>query len=394
MKICRCSSTKMKIAVLHRYPPDQVTGTNASFLDFLYKLSKNNKVYYLTYKSTKKGAKFISSVEYVHLPFSFNRGYVIDKIIKTWLWIFLSPLYVKYLQINHKIDLVYCDDSVPIYGFLIKLFCPSIKVVIRLGDLQTAYSLWDNHKTLFDFSQKIESFMWKKMDGIVSISKPFGEYIVKMGVKSSSVFVVEESINLDKKINPVITDSNQSINLLFHGALLKCKGVEVLLKAFKELQQKDKKIKLTIAGGGEEEGYLKQIVKNQSIEGVNFTGWYDHKILEKIMEEVDIGIVMRNGNFGNNFVVTTCLLENWKFKVPVIVPKLKTFEMVIKDGVNGVFFEPDNVIDLSEKIIFLIKNKERWSKMGHRGYDTAKLLFSHKKIATKMVETLVKIYEK
>ena len=241
----------MKIAVLHRYPPDQVVGTNASFIEFLKRLALNkNTVYYLTYKTKTAALDVPRLVKTIEIPLSFNRGNVLDKIIKTWLWIFLTPFYVRNLIKTKGIDMVYCDDSVPIYGFLIKFFCPKVKVVIRLGDLQTAYSLWEKHKTLFNISQPIESYMWKKMDGIIAISEAFRDYIVGAGVNPKKVAVVEESINLDEKVYLKKKLNKKTTNILFHGSLVSCKGVETLLLAFRDLIKEDSKLKLIIGSEG------------------------------------------------------------------------------------------------------------------------------------------------
>lgn len=373
----------MKIAVLHRYPPKQVTGTNASFTELLIKIVKDkNKVFYLTFKEKVISEK-IAGVNYIELPFYFNRGSNIDKIAKTILWIILSPFYVVYLNNKFKVKTFYCDDSVPFYGFLAKLFSPSSRIFIRLGDLQTGYLLADKHPMLFQMVSKVESFMWKKMDKLIAISDAFKDYIVSKGVDKKKVFVVEESINIASKTFANKT-SGKDTTFMFHGSMATCKGLDTLIDAFKIVRSKNSKYKLIIAGGGEESSRIIARVANEQIKGVTFTGWYDHQKLDDIMQKTDISIVMRSGNFANNFIVTTCLLENWCYSKPVIVPNLMSFKQNVKESVSGIFFEPDNPTNLAEKMLYLASKPNVWSTLGKNGQIKADQKFNHKKIAIKL----------
>lgn len=379
----------VSIAVLHRYPPSQVVGTNASFLNFLTNLiNAKHQVFYLTFKDKKtKNQKLIKDLKYVYLPFKFSRGNNFDKKVKTWLWILLSPLYVKYMQIRFGVNMVYCDDSVPLYSFLIKTICHKLKVVIRLGDLQTAYLLADSHPHLFKLSQVFESWTWKKFDGIVAISVAFRDYIIKVGVSPKKVKVVEESINLLHKAG-VVNNNGGDVQILFHGSLARCKGVKTLIIAFSIVQKRFQNLKLVIAGGGDDSRDLKNLVRSKGIKNVFFTGWYSHNELDSIMNNTDIGVVMRNSNLGNNFVVTTCLLENWKYQIPSLVPRLKSFEKVVINNKNGIFFNPEDEQDLALKITDLIRQKSTWKSLGREGLKTAKISFNHQLIARKMVMAL------
>ena len=391
----------MKIAVLHRYPPKQVIGTNASFIDFLRILSeRSHEVFYFTYKDKGDLPPF-NNLNYVFLPFTFNRGNNLDKVIKTYLWIFLIPIFVLIKNKKEKFDLIYCDDSVPYFAFLTKILNLKTKVIMRLGDLQSGYVLADKNKTLFETALKIETFMWKKMDGLVAISNAFKDFLLGRGLDIKKLSVVEESINLEdsnsskeliqiekENKNETGNKNKTDVVFMFHGALVSCKGLDTLIKAFALLNKKHSNTKLIIAGGGGEEKRIKELVGDLGVKGVEFTGWYNHEKLKEIMGRVDISVAMRSTNMANNFVVTTCLLENWKYKKPVIAPDLESFKGVIKDGVNGVLFEVGNSEDLFEKMKYLMNKKEMWNVWGENGFKTDQDIFECKKIASKMVKTL------
>lgn len=382
----------MRVVVLHRYPAAEVVGTNASFLRFVEKLLEHNhKVYYLTYKDPFNKPK-IPNVGYLELPFSFKRGDKRDKTIKTFLWLFLAPLWAWRIASKNKIDLFYCDDSVPYYGFLIKLLVGKKKVIIRLGDLQSGYSFASQgfpKNILFKLSLFLERFMWNWVDGLVAISQPFKKFLINQGIPESKIKLVEESIDLDHlNIQKQITKGNK-ITVMFHGAIIPCKGLETFIKVIPLVLKNNPSVHFVIAGGGSDEERIRKMgdkfIKDKKLV---FTGWYNHEVLNNLMEKVDIGVVMRSSNLANNFVVTTCLLEYWSYKKPVIVPNLEAMRGTVKNLANGLIFEPDNEKDLADKITILSRNAKLRTKMGENGWITAKKHFEKNLIADKMVRVL------
>jgi glycosyltransferase involved in cell wall biosynthesis len=379
----------MRIAVLHRYPPHQVVGTNASFLDLLRELTRReHKVYYISYRDEQKDSK-VSAIEHLELPFKFDRGNSRDKTIKTYIWIILVPFFVAFWSWVYRFDLIYCDDSVPFYAFLIKILARSQKVVMRLGDLQSGYTLADDHPRFFRLALAIETLMWKTVDGVIAISQPFRRFIVARGVNPNAVSVVEESIDLQSEgSRRPVNKKGSPVTFLFHGSFVRCKGMETLIDAFTKVQHRYQDVRLILAGGGSEEKRIRNQVERNKVKNVTYTGWYDHKLLPKIMKKANVGIVMRSQNMANNFVVTTCLLENWKFRKPVIVPSLDAFLTVIKDGYNGRLFHAGNPDDLAHQMVWLLQNRQQWAIFGENGYRTAKKYFNARKIAGKMAISL------
>ena len=104
----------MKIAILHRYPENEIKPTNASFEYFVEELRKEHTVDVKTFKS-------------------FNRFRF--KFIKSLLWIVYSP----FLVIGRNYAVIYCDDSFPYYAGFVKLASPRSKVIKRMGDLHLMY---------------------------------------------------------------------------------------------------------------------------------------------------------------------------------------------------------------------------------------------------------------
>jgi len=135
----------------------------------------------------------------------------------------------------------------------------------------------------------------------------------------------------------------------FMGSLIWHKGSDILIKAFKKIQ--NQKIKLKLYGRGDErDPYLKDIkelAKNDN--RIEFCGTFDHKDMPSIMKEVSVIAVP--SSYKDNFPLT--VQEGLAFGKPIIGSKNGGIPESVKDGVNGFLFEPGNVDQLA-KIIYRI----------------------------------------
>jgi len=376
----------MKICIVHRYPASLVIGTNPSFPVLINKLIEDgHDVSYVSFKEPNPN-NILDEVHYNPLKIVYKREKTFDKIFKNLYFILMIPLIISILHSNKKFDLIYCDDSIPVYGFLIKLFV-NTKVVIRLGDLQSAYMLADQSRIkdiLFKIVFSIEKFMWNKVDGLVAISKPFKDFLIKNGIEPKKVYVVQECIDLDL-FNPIAFKKEDNIRseyniapedplIMFHGVVVPCKGLDTLLKAIPIVIKKKPNAKFMIVGDGSSLNGLKHLTNELRLNNsLIFTGWHSFEEMPIYLNSCDLGIAMRSGNLGNNFVVTTALLQYWALNKPVIAPRLNAMMLHVKNMENGLFFEPDNPKDLAEKILYLIDHPMEAKEMGMKGRVTDKL---------------------
>lgn len=389
----------MKVGIFHRYPIDLVIGTNPAFPVIIKSLESNGgEIYFVSFTGNNKAKH--KNIRFREIELDFNRESSRDKLLKTLLWILFTPFSARRLVKKDKVRRIYCDDSIPFYAFFIKLFVGrKCKVLMRLGDLQTGYLFADQgifRGIVFKIISFFEVLMWKKMDGIIAISPPFKKFIIESGVSPEKVSVVRECIDLDM-FSPGQTNirkehgiSNDDIVVMFHGAIVPCKGTTVLLEAIKKVLKNFSNLKCMIVGDGSSFKEATDFVENNNLKGnVILIGWVDFKLVPNFINGADIGIALRNNNMANNFVVTTALLQYWACKKPLLVPRLDAMEEIVDDGVNGILFEPGDADSLAEKIEFLIKNKNMWHSLGENGRKTASKYFDKTKIGQEMSKAIL-----
>lgn len=359
---------------------------------------KVDEIIFVSFKGNPKTE--YPNITFEELSFSFDRGNPLDKLFKSILWLVFAPLSAKKISKKNNLNLIYCDDSIPFYPFFIKLLVRSkCKVIMRLGDLQTGYFFASQgilRQIIFRFFHFIEVFAWRKIDRIVAISNPFKKYVERKGIIPEKISVVKESINLDYFF-PDKTDLKQQYNLsddtiliMFHGAIEKSKGVDVLVEAAKILTEKYENLYFIIVGSGTALNQVKKQVDTFGLsQRVILTGWVDFKKIPYFINGADIGIALRNENMANHFVVTTALMQYWACEKPLLAPNLDSIREIVIDGENAVLFESGNKSDLAKKIEYMIEIKEKWADMGKSGRKTVKDNFEKSKIGREMANLLI-----
>jgi len=140
------------------------------------------------------------------------------------------------------------------------------------------------------------------------------------------------------------------------------KGVEVLLNA---LAQLPRRVKGIIVGEGDMRSQYESKARKLKIESrVVFAGRVPDTTLREFYQLADVTILpstTRGEAFG------LVLLESLACGTPVIASNLPGVKTVVADGKDGYLVKPGDVDDLTEKISFLLENRERIWEMGMWG---------------------------
>jgi glycosyltransferase involved in cell wall biosynthesis len=166
---------------------------------------------------------------------------------------------------------------------------------------------------------------------------------------------------------PELKEKKGNKNILFVGALDKAhnfKGVDILLKSFKNVLSKVNDIKLNIVGGGDmKEEYIKQAKDLEIINKISFSGRVSDEELKEYYSNCDF-FVLPSIDSGEAFGLV--LVEAMSFAKPVIASNLPGVRTVCRDNENGFLIEPGNMQDLTEKMLKLIKDNDLVNEMGKK----------------------------
>lgn len=129
--------------------------------------------------------------------------------------------------------------------------------------------------------QELVEFIERRSDAIITYSSVGKEYFKDLGIKEEKIFVGVNVVDTNKKLLEIhkikkesrIKKDENVFNVLFVGAIIKEKKLEMLLDAFKELEDKYQNgVFLTIVGSGNHLEEVKRYTRTKDIKNIEFTG--------------------------------------------------------------------------------------------------------------------------
>jgi len=164
-------------------------------------------------------------------------------------------------------------------------------------------------------------------------------------------------------------------------------GVDVLVKAFVKVANLNPEVNLILLGGGSQGAKIRQILMNGGVmERVHFGGHVPQADLPRWYHMADIYI---SPSHVDGSSVT--LMEALASGLPCLVSDIAGNKEWIEDGVNGWLFRDGDVDDLAEKILFAIKNRKSFKKIGEAARKTAEEKADWRKNFGKLLETYERI---
>ena len=228
---------------------------------------------------------------------------------------------------------------------------------------------------------------WKKVPLMV-VSPSTREEMINHGFSDDSIVYAYNCVDHDVHRANLVPKSQTPL-IGYFGRLKKYKSVEHLLHAFTHVRSRIPDIKLVIVGEGDHRYTLQKIADNLGIsDSVQFTGYVSEKEKVEWLNRVW-------------FMVNTSSKEGWGLTViesnacgtTVIGSDVPGLRDAIKDGETGLLYRYGDVVDLSEKILLLINDREMRERLTKNAIEWAST-FSWDAVAEKVISYLRREIEK
>jgi glycosyltransferase involved in cell wall biosynthesis len=230
-------------------------------------------------------------------------------------------------------------------------------------------------------------------DTIVLSSKRYSDSLRRLGYTGEAVYVypyldIKHYDSPEKGTVDLFCSlfnlSNDDRVILVVGRMDPIKGQDVVIKAFKKVIREEPKAKLLIVGDGSftsaQTGvglpkserwtqHLKDMVKKAQLEDrVIFSGHIEDQMLKAAYTRSDV-CVLSSIKEGFGLVV----IEAWIYGKPVLVSSSAGVADLIRDGVNGILFDPYDHEALAKKLVLILKDRGLADRLGREGQATATL---------------------
>ena len=247
-----------------------------------------------------------------------------------------------------------------------------------LGVMVLAYARLANLKTLpFFYGKDILSVSGKPLSLAISSAGVLSPRIAVNSKFTASLlprWMRERTRVLYPAVDPGIAngvvrgDTGGSKTVLFVGRLVKRKGMDVLLVAFRSLLDLLPGSRLEIVGDGPEKGnVISMIAKLGLTSSVTLTGTLKGRALHERFANADLFVMPSRATERDVEGFGTVFLEAGLFGKPVIGTLSGGVPEAVQDGVTGYLVKEDRPEDLSAKMFELLTNVELAEKMGNAG---------------------------
>lgn len=203
---------------------------------------------------------------------------------------------------------------------------------------------------------------------------------IKNVINTSVINEKNKKNNIRKKYN--IDDEKKII--LYFGRIIRVKGLDILIKAFNNMVNKDKAC-LLICGDGEFKQECLKLIKNSK--NIIFTGKVNSSERYDYFFESNIFVLPSRNDNG--------FIEAWGLTVAeamdlglacVVSDMVGCSSDLIKDNLNGLIFESENFEELSQKLDYLIENNDFRHKIAKSANETIKNKYNYEKMSESFLE--------
>jgi glycosyltransferase involved in cell wall biosynthesis len=220
-------------------------------------------------------------------------------------------------------------------------------------------------KNYVRFINTYRCFLYRHANAFIAYSNKAKDFLVKKGVQEERIFVggqvMPESLLQKVSISKSDTDFKDKKIVLYLGYLNKRKGVDYLIKAFKNLQIINSV--LIIAGAGDEEDNLKSLARDDK--SIYFSGYVEGVEKSKYYSIADI-FVLPTLHDPWGLVIN----EAMYFGLPIIITDAADASEIIKD--NGFVIKPGDQKALENALKALLEDDELRKKMGMKSKEIIK----------------------
>ena len=211
-------------------------------------------------------------------------------------------------------------------------------------------------------------FALNKADLITCDAGHMEEAIIKLGADAAKIKIINFGINVEK-FSPHAKDENliKELKIQDSSVIISLRNfepiynIETLIRAIPIVVKELPKAKFIIAGKGQEEERLKNLVKNLKIEeNVRFIGFIRNDDLPRYLRTADIYVSTSLSDAG----IAASTAEAMACGLPVVITTTGENEKWVKDGEGGCLIPIKNPGTLAQKLIYLMKNENLRKEAG------------------------------
>ena len=342
----------------------------------------------------------------------FIQSEIVDgiKVVRVWSYIssnsgFLKRIidYISFAVMSfivglfHKTDIIIATSPqffTTISGYLLSIFKRK-PWVFELRDIWPesikAVGAMKSSKLLDSF-EKLELFLYRKADLIISVTESFKSNLINRGVEENKIKVVKNGVDLSvykpaEKDMDLLTELNLQDKFIvgYIGTHGMAHGLSFILDSIKGLSNNIHF--LFIGGGATKEKLLKQAISLE-LDNCTFLDFVPKSEIVRYISIIDVALVNLKKSDTFKSVIPSKIFENSAMLKPILLGVQGESESLVVDYNAGVCFEPENKDDFLRKLNVLYLENKSESLNYSAGLEGLAKDFDRQKLANDMLSEL------
>ena len=267
------------------------------------------------------------------------------------LWGFFNALRMSG---RRRFELIHAHYAVP-QGLLGVL----LKRVLHLPLVVTLHGTDINYLARKRITRPLVRLVLTQADAVVAVSRFLKEEAERLGAEAEKVRVIYNGVELPERI-----EAERDMSILFVGSLVKQKGVDTLLKAYRMIKERLPEGKLVIVGDGKDKAMLEEMCSRLGLSDVFFEGSRGELSSYYSRSRV-LALPSRAEGFG------LVALEAMAHGLPVVATRVGGIPEVVTHGEAGMLVEKDSAHALAEALIRVMEDSALWERLARNARERA-----------------------
>jgi len=324
----------------------------------------------------------------------------IIKRLRNYFSFVFSSYFIGNKKIKDSFDYVLCESPPLFLGLSAYRIAKKhkAKFIFNVSDLwpESAEKLnLVNNKLMLNAAYRLEAFLYSKADlitgqtqGIVSnIKERFPDKKIYWLPNGVDVRFFDPK-NFDRTWREQKGYKDSEILILYAGIIGHAQGLEIILETAGYFKN-NKKIKFILLGSGPLKKELIERRDKEKLTNVIFEDLVPKSAIPSIINSCDVSLVPLKKLDIFKGAIPSKIFENCAMKKMLLLGvEGEAKELFIDQGKAGLFFEPENVLDLKSKIDQIEGNLELIKEFGENGRKYVEKNFNRDMIARQFLKEL------
>ena len=297
---------------------------------------------------------------------------------------------------NNNLDAVVLY-AVPTYGLQTIWLARRFKVPVMFRALDVSHKI--RYSLLSPAIKWVEKRIYKQVDLLSANNAAMADYCQGLGARTKATMVHYQPLDLshflqgerDRRLRKSLGLKAEDRVLTYMGSFFYFSGLKDAVLEFALTAAKNRRLKLLLIGGGEQEVELRKLVQNLGIQDQTvFTGFVGYKDLPKYLKIADVAVNTLQPTLVANVAFPNKVLQYMAAGLPVVSTRLQGLHQTFGED-SGIAWAEDAKAVMKAAIQLVDKTDVELTKVGQLQLSAVSKIFSVEAAVDKFEESLTNI---